>query len=72
MPGAVRATCNHSRLYLILSVVFFVLNELLSYGSMPTVHADANKLPNKADCANLKSDRTGAGSCCCHGSRRRA
>ena len=44
------------RLYLILSVVFFVLNELLSVGSMPTVHVDANKLPNKADCANLKSD----------------
>jgi len=43
------------RLYLILSVVFFVLSGLLSLGSMPPVHVQVDK-PEKVDCANLKSD----------------
>ncbi len=44
------------RLYLILSVLFFVLSGLLSHSSMPPVHVDVDKLPDKAECANLKSD----------------
>ncbi len=44
------------RLYLILSVVFFVLSALLSSGPAEHVHAKGQRSVTSEDCANLQTD----------------